>query len=47
MEEAGDIAQAAAMSILILAINVCVRVVYEIVVRFVKKRAGGRGEVFG
>jgi iron(III) transport system permease protein len=47
MEEAGDIAQAAAMSILILAINVCVRILYEIVVRYIKKRASRRERISG
>lgn len=38
MEEAGDIAQAAAMSLLILAVNVAVRGLYEFGVRKIKKR---------
>jgi len=33
MEEAGDISQAAAMSLLILLINVAVRILYEFVRR--------------
>jgi len=37
MEEAGDISQASAMSLLILFINVTVRVLYEIAVRINKK----------
>jgi iron(III) transport system permease protein len=47
MEESGDIAQAAAMSILILVINVCVRVLYEIVVRCIKRRASRREQIAG
>jgi iron(III) transport system permease protein len=43
MEEAGDIAQAAAMSLLILAINVLVRLLYEAAVRFVRTRVEARG----
>jgi iron(III) transport system permease protein len=39
MEEAGDISQAAAMSILILLINVFVRLLYELIIRLMKKRA--------
>ncbi|MDR1531999.1 MAG: hypothetical protein LBS62_07420 [Clostridiales bacterium] len=35
-EEAGGIAQAAAMSLLILVINVLVRLLYETVVRIIK-----------
>jgi iron(III) transport system permease protein len=46
MEEAGDIAQAAAMSILILAINVCVRILYEFVVRLIKKQMGRREGIY-
>lgn len=38
MEEAGDNAHAAAMSLLILLVNVTLRVVYEIAVRAIKKR---------
>ncbi|WP_066688587.1 putative 2-aminoethylphosphonate ABC transporter permease subunit [Christensenella intestinihominis] len=37
MEESGDFAQAAAMSLLILAVNVGVRAVYELAVRRLKK----------
>ena len=40
MEEAGDISQAAAMSLLILFINVAVRVLYEAVIRTRKKSKG-------
>lgn len=39
MEEAGDISQAAAMSLLILIINVFIRIVYEIVIKMIKKRS--------
>lgn len=44
MEEAGDIAQAAAMSLLILLINVAVRGIYELSVHIIKKkqRFGGK-----
>lgn len=38
MEEAGDIAQAAAMSILILCINIIVRIGYEFSINIIKKR---------
>lgn len=38
MEEAGDIAQAAAMSILILGINIIIRVGYECSLNIIKKR---------
>lgn len=38
MEEAGDIAQAAAMSLLILVVNVAVRGLYEFGVHMIKKR---------
>ena len=38
MEEAGDIAQAAAMSLLILMINIGVRGVYELSSYVMKKR---------
>jgi iron(III) transport system permease protein len=44
MEEAGDISQAAAMSLLILIINVLVRLLYEAAVRTVKRRSRKRGE---
>ena len=39
MEEAGSISQAAAMSLLILGINVLVRVLYEVAIKYVKNRA--------
>jgi iron(III) transport system permease protein len=39
MEEAGDISQAAAMSLLILIVNVAVRIIYEWLIRLIKKRA--------
>lgn len=43
MEEAGNIAQAAAMSLLILAVNLLVRSVYEIYLHFhIKREAAGR-----
>jgi iron(III) transport system permease protein len=42
MEEAGDIGQAAAMSLLILAVNVAVRVAYEVVVRLLRARSDRR-----
>lgn len=38
MEEAGDIAQAAAMSILILCINIIARIGYEFSINIIKKR---------
>ncbi|MCL1847402.1 MAG: putative 2-aminoethylphosphonate ABC transporter permease subunit [Coriobacteriia bacterium] len=38
MEEAGNFAQAAAMSLLILLVNVCVRALYEFIVKMIKKR---------
>jgi iron(III) transport system permease protein len=38
MEEAGDISHAAGMSLLILFINILVRIVYEFLVKAVKKR---------
>lgn len=38
MEEAGDISQAAAMSLLILLINVLVRIAYEIVIKLIKRK---------
>jgi iron(III) transport system permease protein len=38
MEEAGNIAQAAAMSLLILIINIVVRVLYEVAVKAVRQR---------
>ncbi|MDR2360168.1 MAG: putative 2-aminoethylphosphonate ABC transporter permease subunit [Oscillospiraceae bacterium] len=44
MEESGDIAQAAAMSLLILVINVLVRLLYEASVRCVKKRMKKKGK---
>jgi iron(III) transport system permease protein len=44
MEEAGDIAQAAAMSLLILAINALVRLAYEAGARIVKKRMWTNGD---
>jgi iron(III) transport system permease protein len=43
MEEAGDISQAAAMSLLILIINVAVRIVYELMVKHITGRRK-RGE---
>ncbi|GHU76396.1 phosphonate ABC transporter permease [Clostridia bacterium] len=39
MEEAGNISQAAAMSLLILLINIFVRVLYEVAVKIIKRRA--------
>ena len=38
MEEAGDIAQAAAMSVLILLVNIVARGIYELLVYRIKKR---------
>jgi iron(III) transport system permease protein len=38
MEEAGDISQAAAMSLLILLINVLVRMLYEVATRAIQRR---------
>ena len=38
MEEAGDIAQAAAMSLLILLVNIVARGIYELLVYRIKKR---------
>jgi len=38
MEEAGDISQAAAMSLLILLINVLVRMLYEVATRVIQRR---------
>ena len=45
MEEAGDIAQASAMSLLILTVNLAVRSMYEIYMQFNKKRRKKNGEV--
>ena len=45
MEEAGDLAGAAAMSLLILLINVAVRLLYELIVRLIKHRAKRREAV--
>ena len=42
MEEAGDLAGAAAMSLLILLINVAVRTLYELTVKFIKHKAKRR-----
>jgi len=39
MEEAGNFGQAAAMSLLILLINVLVRILYEVAIRNIKRRA--------
>lgn len=44
MEEAGDIAQAAAMSLLILAINVAARCLYEFVVHRLRRRRSARAK---
>lgn len=38
MEEAGNISQAAAMSLLILLINIMIRIAYEAAVKYIKKR---------
>jgi len=38
MEEAGDFAQAAAMSLLILSINIAVRLLYELALKIIKTR---------
>jgi iron(III) transport system permease protein len=43
MEEAGDISQAAAMSLLILLVNVAVRVLYEVIVRINKQKQAAKG----
>ena len=45
MEEAGDIAQASAMSLLILAVNLIVRSMYESYLYFNKKQSKKKGEV--
>jgi iron(III) transport system permease protein len=45
MEEAGDISQAAAMSLLILFINVTVRVLYELAVKINKRRQTKREKI--
>jgi iron(III) transport system permease protein len=45
MEEAGDIAQASAMSLLILAVNLIVRSMYESYLYFNKKQIKKKGEV--
>jgi iron(III) transport system permease protein len=45
MEEAGDIAQASAMSLLILMTNIGIRIAYEIGVSKIKKRAERRSAV--
>ena len=44
MEEAGDIAQAAAMSLLIFLVNIIVRSLYELCINFIKRknRFGGK-----
>jgi iron(III) transport system permease protein len=47
MEEAGDIAQAAAMSLLILLTNVGIRIAYEIAVSKIRKRAEVRRDSIG
>jgi len=41
MEEAGNFAQAAAMSLLILMVNVGIRVLYEFIVKKIKSKNGG------
>ncbi|GHV86215.1 phosphonate ABC transporter permease [Spirochaetia bacterium] len=38
MEEAGDISQAAAMSLLILCFNIVIRLVYELVIKYIAKK---------
>lgn len=43
MEEAGNLGQAAAMSLLILLINVFVRILYEIAIKIIKARAARKG----
>jgi len=40
LEEAGNISQAAAMSLLILGVNVLVRILYEATIKFIKYRVG-------
>ena len=45
MEEAGDLAGAAAMSLLILLINVAVRLLYELTVKLIKHKAKRRETV--
>ena len=44
MEEAGDIAQAAAMSLLILLVNIIARGLYEIVVYKIRKKGESTNE---
>ncbi|MCC8022955.1 MAG: putative 2-aminoethylphosphonate ABC transporter permease subunit [Clostridiales bacterium] len=43
MEEAGDIAQAAAMSLLIIGVNLAVRILYECLVRRIRKSRERKG----
>ncbi|MCL2491994.1 MAG: putative 2-aminoethylphosphonate ABC transporter permease subunit [Coriobacteriia bacterium] len=45
MEEAGNFGQAAAMSLLILGINVLVRILYETAIRIIKHKTSEREEV--
>jgi iron(III) transport system permease protein len=45
MEEAGDISQASAMSLLILFINVTVRVLYEFAVKINIQKHAKRGKI--
>jgi iron(III) transport system permease protein len=45
MEEAGDIAQASAMSLLILTVNLAVRSAYELYLHINKKRRKKKGEI--
>ncbi|MDR3149081.1 MAG: putative 2-aminoethylphosphonate ABC transporter permease subunit [Oscillospiraceae bacterium] len=47
MEEAGDIAQAAAMSLLILLVNVLMRLLYETAVKLIKKKAEMKEKNYG
>jgi iron(III) transport system permease protein len=45
MEEAGNYGQAAAMSLLILLINVFVRFLYEIAIEIIKQRTSKKEEI--
>ena len=45
MEEAGDIAQASAMSLLILAVNLVIRSIYELFMYLYKKQILKKGEI--
>jgi ABC-type Fe3+ transport system permease subunit len=45
MEEAGNYGQAAAMSLLILLINVLVRFLYEIAIKIIKQQTSKKEEI--